>query len=118
MKWNVLNNSAQLEEIKKTSEQHPVVVFKHSTRCSISAAALNRLERNWKDEEMAVVKPYYLDLLSYRPVSNAIADTFGVYHQSPQILIIHKGACVYHTSHMDISYPELKAQLAQLNIAA
>jgi bacillithiol system protein YtxJ len=118
MKWNILNNNTQLEEIKKISEEQPVVVFKHSTRCSISATALNRLERNWKEEEMSVVKPYFLDLLSYRPVSNAIAETFGVHHQSPQILVIHKGACVYHTSHMDISYPGLKAQLSQLNIAA
>lgn len=118
MKWNVLNNSAQLEEIKKLSEHQPVVVFKHSTRCSISATALNRLERNWKEEEMTAVKPYFLDLLSYRPVSNAVAQAFDVYHQSPQILIIHKGTCVYHTSHMDISYPGLKAQLAQLDIAA
>lgn len=118
MKWHQLNTSTQLEEIKKISQQQPVVLFKHSTRCSISAAALSRLERNWKEEEMTAVKPYFLDLLAYRPVSNAIADVFGINHQSPQILVIHKGTCVYHTSHMDISYPGLKAQLAQLNIAA
>jgi len=118
MKWYQLNNSAQIEEIKRISEQQPVMLFKHSTRCSISATALNRLERNWKDEEMSAVKPYFLDLISYRSVSNAVADTFGVTHQSPQILIIHKGICVYHTSHMDISYPGVKAQLEQLDIAA
>ncbi len=114
MKWIELKNNTQLEEIKKASAEQPVVLFKHSTRCSISATALSRLERTWNEQEMAAVKPYFLDLLSYRPVSNAIADSFGVPHQSPQVLLIHKGECVYHTSHMGISYPGLKTQVESL----
>jgi bacillithiol system protein YtxJ len=114
MNWIKLNNPSQLEEIHKLSEKHPVLIFKHSTRCSISTTALNRLERSWKEEDMKELQPYYLDLLTYRPISNSIAEIFGVYHQSPQALIIHKGKCVYNASHFDIAYPDLKAQTETL----
>jgi bacillithiol system protein YtxJ len=113
MNWIALTSESQLKDIIANSEQ-PVMIFKHSTRCSISATALNRLERNWNDMEVAPLKAYYLDLLSYRPVSNQIANTLNVTHQSPQLLLIHQGKCVYNASHMDISYPELKRQLERV----
>jgi bacillithiol system protein YtxJ len=113
MNWIALTSESQLKDIIANSEQ-PVMIFKHSTRCSISATALNRLERNWNDMEVAPLKAYYLDLLSYRPVSNQIASTLNVTHQSPQLLLIHQGKCVYNASHMDISYPELKRQLERV----
>jgi bacillithiol system protein YtxJ len=76
------------------------------------------LERSWKEEDMKELKPYYLDLLSYRPISNGVAELFGVFHQSPQALIIHKGKCVYNSSHFEISYPDIKSQLETLKKAA
>lgn len=118
MNWIDLNHPSQLEEIKKLSEHQPVLIFKHSTRCSISATALGRLERSWKEEDMREIKPFYLDLLSYRLISNSIAEQFGVYHQSPQALIIHKGKCVYNSSHFDITYQDLKSQMETIKKAA
>jgi bacillithiol system protein YtxJ len=105
MNWIPLSTKEQLAEIQTISEQQPVLIFKHSTRCSISATALNRLERAWKEDEMATkVKPYYLDLLSFRPLSTEIASSYNITHQSPQVLLIYRGECVYDTSHLDISY--------------
>jgi len=109
MNWNKLQDEAQLDLIRQESAQQPVLIFKHSTRCSISAAALARMERNWN--ESVGIKPYYLDLISYRSVSNQVAEAFGVEHQSPQVLLIQNGECVYDTSHMGISFDELKAQV-------
>ena len=97
------------------SHLQPVVLFKHSTRCSISGTALNRLERHWKDSEMADVKPYHLDLIAHRPISNRIAQVFGVEHQSPQLLLIREGECVFNASHLDISYSDLKQRLAEVS---
>ncbi len=57
---------------------------------------------------MSNVKPYFLDLISYRSVSNKIQDAFYVEHQSPQVLVIKNGRCVYNASHIDINYKELK----------
>ena len=114
MNWNPLTNSAQIEEIKKESFQHPVLILKHSTRCSISSATLGRLERSWKSEEVGDLKPYFLDLIANRPISNQVGEDFGVWHESPQVLIIQNGASVFDTSHFDISFDVIKTQVASL----
>lgn len=107
MKWAKLESLDQIGEIKEKSKENAVLIFKHSTSCSISRASLDRLERNWKQEEMSVVKPFFLDLLSHREVSNQIAREFSVEHQSPQILLIENGVSVYNRSHFDINYHDL-----------
>ncbi|HEY8400304.1 MAG TPA: bacillithiol system redox-active protein YtxJ [Cytophagaceae bacterium] len=107
MEWINLSEETSIETIKKLSSEHPVLIFKHSTRCSISSAALSRLERNWDMEKMSHVKAYYLDLLSYRNISNQIAESFNVHHESPQVLLIKDGECIYHASHMGITFAEL-----------
>jgi len=111
MEWQELKEEQQLDQIKDLSTGEPVVIFKHSTRCSISSTALNRLERSWKPEEVKGIKPYYLDLLSFRNISDKIEDEFNVRHESPQLLIIKNGSCVYHASHLGINYEEIKKQL-------
>lgn len=108
MNWIKLQDEAELNKIKEESSNQPVIIFKHSTRCSISSTALNRLERSWKDEEMKNVKAYYLDLIAYRSISNKIEEIFLVHHESPQILIIKDGKCIYHSSHLGINYEELQ----------
>jgi bacillithiol system protein YtxJ len=100
MSWKTLNSVEQLEEIKTESYQRPVLIFKHSTRCSISSAAYDRLERNGDILQNASI--YYLDLIQYRNVSNAIATVFGIEHESPQVLLIKNGVCVYDGSHFEI----------------
>lgn len=110
MNWTPLTSLAQLEEIASTSFQQPVLIFKHSTRCSISSSALNRLERQAASSLPFI--PYFLDLIAHREVSNAIAEKFSVTHQSPQVLLIKSGQCAYHESHMGIGYRELEKQAA------
>jgi bacillithiol system protein YtxJ len=104
MNWIKLDNIEQLEQIKKESANSPFVIFKHSTTCSISATALDRFERAWaRTEEHKNVKPYLLDLLNFRPISNAIATEFGVQHESPQLLMIKDGEVKLHDSHYSIN---------------
>ena len=93
--------SSIMYKAKNESFQKPVVLFKHSTRCSISSMAKGRLERSWSFPEKDVT-PYYLDLIKYRAVSNEIADLFHVRHESPQLLLMKNGEVVFHTSHNDI----------------
>jgi bacillithiol system protein YtxJ len=114
MNWNQLTDVAQLEEIKKESHQYPILILKHSTRCSISATTLGRLERNWKQDEVSDLKPYYLDLIAHRSISNKIAEEFDVWHESPQALIIRNGESIFDASHFDISFDEIKAQVSDL----
>ena len=111
MNWNQLNDIAQLETIKKDSFQQPQLIFKHSTRCSISSMAKNRLDRS---DAPQGVNFYYLDLIAHRNISNSIAEVFSVDHESPQILLIRNGECVYDESHSGISMDEI-AEQAQKN---
>ena len=100
MNWIELHNETQLEEIRERSANRPQLIFKHSTRCSTSALVKNRLERAQPPSDIDF---YYLDLIRYRPVSNKIAHTFRIDHESPQILLIRNGQCVYDESHMGIT---------------
>jgi len=110
IQWHQLTTEAELEALIERSHTVPCVIFKHSTRCSISSMAKGRFERNW-DIDGAAIEPYYLDLIAYRPVSNKIAETLGVVHQSPQIILIKDGKAIYDTSHNDINIADLKTQL-------
>jgi bacillithiol system protein YtxJ len=108
MNWNELTELQQLEEIKAISSQKKVLIFKHSTTCGISRGVLKQLERDWSEEEMTAIQPYYLDLKTYRAVSNKIAEMFGVVHQSPQVLLIEGEKAIFNASHGAIDYDTLK----------
>ena len=111
MEWISLKDSKQLDEILAESAKQPVLIYKHSTRCNISRSALDRLERKWDPSAAGHVKRYFLDLLSYRPISNRIADVFKVEHQSPQVLVISNGKSVLDLSHFDIDFDLIKTVL-------
>lgn len=106
--WTNINEISQLEEIDRLSKDKPVLLFKHSTRCSISAMALGRFERSFSEE--ASFNPYFLDLIAHRDISNEIAARYGVRHESPQAILIRDGKAVFDTSHMGISYDELNSE--------
>ncbi|MFY8003319.1 MAG: bacillithiol system redox-active protein YtxJ [Chitinophagaceae bacterium] len=108
MNWIALNDLAQLAAISELSATKPQVIFKHSRTCSISGMALARLERS---KEPQGADFYLLDLLTYRPVSNAVAEKFQVHHESPQVLVIKNGECVYDESHYAIIMDEIAEQL-------
>lgn len=107
MLWKELTSEEQLAEIRQQSSQKPQVIFKHSTRCSISSMAKSRLERAVAAQD---VDFYYLDLIKYRSISNRIAEDFSVNHESPQVLLIKNGECIYDESHSGISMDEIEEQ--------
>lgn len=108
MRWSELRFANQIDKIREESKESPVLIFKYSSRCSVSRMALDRLERNWNESDMQMVKPYFLDLITYRDVSNQIADVFEVEHESPQVLIIENEKSIYDQSHMGIQYEAIK----------
>jgi len=110
IKWIPLTDLGQLNEIILLSDEKPVVIFKHSTRCSISRMALKQFEKEYdlSDNE---VTTYFLDLIAFRDISNEIASRFEVVHQSPQLLLIKGGKSVYGVSHSAIDAAELKSKI-------
>lgn len=107
--WTELTDIAQLLEVTAISSEKPVVIFKHSTRCSISRMALKQFEREYDLNE--TVDAYFLDLIAHRDISNEIASRFNVYHESPQLILIKNGQAVYDVSHSDIDAVALKEKL-------
>lgn len=104
--WTDLTDVLQLMEIEAISNEKPVIIFKHSTRCSISRMALKQFEHEFDLND--TVDAYFLDLITYRDVSNEIARKFNVYHESPQLILIKNGKAVYDVSHSDIDAEALK----------
>lgn len=104
MIWEPLNTMDQLHAIY-TSER-VAILFKHSTRCPVSAMAKRTLEHD-KDLIPEDTIIYYLDLIAYREISNAIAEMWGVKHESPQLLIIQGKKNIYNASHSDIEMRDI-----------
>ena len=104
--WRQLTDLVQLNEIIAESADKPVIIFKHSTRCSVSRMVLKQFENEFDLHEK--ITPYFLDLLEHRDISNEIASRFGVFHQSPQLIVIKNGNAVFNDSHGSIDAGKLE----------
>lgn len=104
MQWTHITDPSQISQIKL--QEGYSLIFKHSTRCSVSLMAKRRFEMDWSaiPEHTSL---YFLDLISHRNISAEIAETFQVQHESPQILLIKNGDCILDASHSDISAEEV-----------
>lgn len=105
--WIPLTSLEQLKKIKEQSKNEAVAIFKHSTRCGISSMIIKRFVSSF-DESLKDFKVYYLDLLSYRDISDEIGYEFQVLHQSPQLLVIKNSTVVTHASHYEIARIDLR----------
>jgi bacillithiol system protein YtxJ len=103
MNWTTIESADQIEAIKE--QQDYSLIFKHSTRCSISMMVKRRFELDW-DKLPGNLPLYFLDLIKHRDISNQIATDFQVHHESPQLLLIKNGECVLDLSHGEISVEE------------
>jgi bacillithiol system protein YtxJ len=104
MHWIHLTDEDQLQNIIVRSQEKPQVIFKYSNRCFLSEVIFRRLQKDCCPEQLDF---YFLDLLSFRAVSDKVSDTFHVDHESPQILLIRDGECIFEESHSEISMEEI-----------
>jgi bacillithiol system protein YtxJ len=109
--WHNLDHRETLDQVIARSHELPVLLFKHSTRCSISSMALSRVEHAWSFEPDQI-EPWFLDLISHRDISHAIAERLGVPHQSPQAIIVRNGEVIYNASHSGISVADMAAAIS------
>lgn len=103
--WKQLTTVEQLNTIETLSKGKTQVIFKHSTRCGISTMVMNQFVSAYNID--ANLDLYYLDLLSYRDVSNETGFKFQVMHQSPQLIVVRNGVVVAHASHGAINEIDL-----------
>lgn len=110
MNWITLDSINQLNEISNNAEQ-TCLIFKHSIRCPVSGMAKRTIEYGGTSIP-AGIPIYYLDLINYRDISNAVAERWQVKHESPQVLLVKGATCIFHASHSDIEVEELLKQLS------
>lgn len=108
MHWKSLTTESELSEIIEKSKSTPQVIYKHSTTCGTSFLVKERLEEN---ETPETADFYLLDLLRYRSISNLVASQFKIHHESPQVLVIKDGVCVYNKSHSGIRMDAILSNL-------
>ena len=96
-----------LDHLVSQSAQAPVVLFKHDTACSISAATYDELAQ--LEDQVALV-----DVDRSQEVSHAIAARTGIRHESPQVIVLHRGACLWTASHYAITRAAVEQALQQV----
>jgi bacillithiol system protein YtxJ len=107
LQWNYLVSMEDLNAAEQVSHEKTVLLFKHSTRCSISRFVVKQFENTFDISE-GTMEIYFLDLIEYRLISNEIASRFGVVHQSPQMIVLKNGKAVYDASHESIDAKSLE----------
>jgi len=108
--WKHITKEQDITDIIERSKVRPQVIFKDSTHCGISAFAKERLVNGVHYfEEKGDFN--YLDLLTYKSVSNYIASALKIIHQSPQIIVLKNGEVTYTTSHHSIDAASLGAEM-------
>jgi bacillithiol system protein YtxJ len=110
IEWIPLETVEQLQSLQAESETQPVIIYKHSARCSTSHMILNRIDRS--GQAWAGVRMYFLDLLRYRSLSASVETIFSVRHESPQLLVIRDRTAVLHLSHFEIEPETVGKSLA------
>ena len=105
--WKDLSSVDDLQQALEASQEQPIVLFKHSTRCSVSLMAKKVVERSWD----LPIDAYFLDLIAHRDVSNAIAQELEVQHQSPQLIVVKDGKAIHHASHSAINVADVATLL-------
>ena len=91
-----INSDAVLDRASEHSEEEPVVLFKHSTTCGISHRARHQIAALTESDDPPV---YEVIIQEARPLSNKIAASLGIRHQSPQVIILHQGKSIFDASH-------------------
>ena len=101
MAFNEILDSQSLDELMKNSNEAPVILFKHSTTCPISA--------NAHREMIKVQNPVGLIVVQHsRDISREVERRTGVRHESPQALILRNGEVAWHASHYDITKADVE----------
>lgn len=105
--WKTIKSEEDLEKAIKQSYENRVAIFKHSTSCFISKTVLKNFEKEIENSDEQNVSFYFLDLLAFRPISNKIAEDFGIRHESPQLIVFENGQPINNASHQDISLSQI-----------
>jgi bacillithiol system protein YtxJ len=105
-----LHQKRDLEQLLERSHKDPVVIFKHSTQCSRSAAAYEEYENFIADNPETPCGTVLV--IEDRKLSDELEDRFGIRHESPQAIVVSNGAPTWHASHFRVTAQALEEAVA------
>lgn len=108
--FHPLKTPEQLEQAREHSQQEPVVLYKHSVTCPVSAAAQQQMQQLTKREDPPV---YALVVQESRPLSNEIASSLAIRHETPQVIVLYKGRPVFQASHRHVTADRVREAVAE-----
>ena len=114
--FKTLSTSDQLDRALDESSRRPAVIFKHSPTCGISAQAFESIS-GWLDGKIPDADFYVVPVPASRAVATALAQRFGIRHESPQVMVIDGGEVTWHGSHFRATASAIAAALDQLAAA-
>lgn len=97
------------QEVDAAFSEPSAIVFKHSTRCPISARAQGEMEQ--VDARGPGAPVYRVDVNEQTELSNYVGERTGIEHQSPQVIVLRDGSPVWHASRMEIHADEVAGQV-------
>lgn len=92
----------ELDAAIAESRERPVLVFKHSRTCGVSAEALDEL-RAHAARAQSRVSYKVITVQSHRRVSDEATARFGIRHETPQVVLLRDGRAVRNASHFRIT---------------
>lgn len=113
--FHVLTSESEWADVLDQSQEAPVLIFKHSSACPVSAQAHAEMEELAEADELPIHKVVVQD---HRSVSDAIEDDLGIRHETPQAIVVHNGTSVFDTSHFDVTADTLRDQLRQATLSS
>jgi len=108
-----LLNLADLDAALARAKGEAILIFKHSPTCGVSAQAHEEIGDLLANAPLAV-PVYVISVRLQREVSEAVTRRFGIRHESPQVLLVHDGAVLWHASHFRVSAAEIQTAVRRL----
>jgi bacillithiol system protein YtxJ len=102
----------ELEQTLANSHERPVLLFKHSYACGVSAEALEELRSHIEENSAAEVHYAMVTVQTHREVCNTITERLGVRHETPQAILVRNGRAIWSASHFRVNVAEIQKALA------
>lgn len=106
-----LRDVEELDQTLADSHERPVLLFKHSYTCGVSAEALDELRSHIEESALAAVQYAMVTVQTQRDVCDTISERLGVRHETPQAILVRDGRAIWSASHFRVNAAEIQKAL-------
>lgn len=100
-----LSSIRQFEDLLDRSREEPILIYKHSSRCPLSTRARTEVDSFDAESDLSI---FEVVVQNDRAISDHVAETLEVRHETPQVILIRDGRPVYDASHREVTADALE----------